>query len=285
VDRRAKVELYEQIRREYEHGGGTIRGIAKKMGIHRRLVREAVLSAEPVKRKTPERERPKLEQVMTFIDAILETDRTASRKQRHTAHRVWMRDSRRTSADRGGGVHDTSLCSGAQDRVEPHEARDVHSAVLCLGARSAGGLVRSLRGYRGRAREGIRILHAQHGQWRGIPLRVPALCGGVLALFLRGMHAEGGAAFGFCFVSALAIVQACMVANGNGEARRLNSNVRNACFRGTQAKFRDVLLIGLCAFVMVLPTALMGASSGAPAQFATVLSGGLVFSTADSWVV
>jgi len=33
VDRRAKVELFEQIRREYEHGGGTIRGIAKKLGI------------------------------------------------------------------------------------------------------------------------------------------------------------------------------------------------------------------------------------------------------------
>jgi len=36
VDRRAKVELFEQIRREYEHGGGTIRGITKKLGIHRR---------------------------------------------------------------------------------------------------------------------------------------------------------------------------------------------------------------------------------------------------------
>jgi hypothetical protein len=33
------VELFEQIRREYEHGGGTIRGIAKKLGIppHRRF--------------------------------------------------------------------------------------------------------------------------------------------------------------------------------------------------------------------------------------------------------
>jgi heavy metal efflux system protein len=110
-------------------------------------------------------------------------------------------------------------------------------------------------------------------------------CGGVLALFLRGMHAEGGAAFGFCFVSALAIVQACMVANGIGEARRLNSNVRNACFQGTQAKFRDVLFIGLCAFVIVLPTALMGASSGAPARFATVMLGGMVFSTAAALTV
>jgi hypothetical protein len=72
VDRRAKVELFEQIRREYEHGGGTIRGIAKKLGIHRRMVREAVLSAVPVERKTPVRERPKLEPAMAFIDAILE---------------------------------------------------------------------------------------------------------------------------------------------------------------------------------------------------------------------
>ena len=29
VDRRAKVELFEQIRREYEHGCETIRGIAR----------------------------------------------------------------------------------------------------------------------------------------------------------------------------------------------------------------------------------------------------------------
>jgi transposase len=85
------VELFEQIRREYEHGGGTIRGIPKKLGIHRRMVREAVLRAVPVERKTPVRERPKLEPAMAFIDAILEADRRAPRKQRHTAHRIWCR--------------------------------------------------------------------------------------------------------------------------------------------------------------------------------------------------
>jgi transposase len=91
VDRRAKVELYEQIRREYEHGGGTIRGIAKKFGVHRRMVREAVLSAVPVKRKAPKRESPTLEPVMSFVDGVLEKDRMAPRKQRHTAHRIWCR--------------------------------------------------------------------------------------------------------------------------------------------------------------------------------------------------
>lgn len=85
------MELFEQIRREYEHGGGTIRGIAKKLGIHRRMVREAVLSAVPVDRKTPVRERPKLESVKAFVEAILEADRRAPRKQRHTAHRIWCR--------------------------------------------------------------------------------------------------------------------------------------------------------------------------------------------------
>jgi hypothetical protein len=66
-------------------------GIAKKLGIHWRMVREAVLSAVPVERKTPLRERPKLEPAMAFIDAVLEADKKAPRKQRHTAHRIWCR--------------------------------------------------------------------------------------------------------------------------------------------------------------------------------------------------
>lgn len=31
-NRRVKVELYGQIQREYEHGAGTIKGVAKKVG-------------------------------------------------------------------------------------------------------------------------------------------------------------------------------------------------------------------------------------------------------------
>ena len=47
MDRRAKVELFEQIRRDYEFGQGTIRGLARKFGVHRRLVRQAIESALP----------------------------------------------------------------------------------------------------------------------------------------------------------------------------------------------------------------------------------------------
>ena len=68
-NRRAKVELYEEIRREYEHGAGTIRAVARKMGVHRREVRKALASAVPAERKIPERERPKLAAAISFIAA------------------------------------------------------------------------------------------------------------------------------------------------------------------------------------------------------------------------
>jgi transposase len=91
LHRRTKVELFEEIRREYEHGAGTIKGVAKKLGVHRRMVREAVGSAVPRPRKVPERQRPKLAAAIPFIDEVLEADRKAHRKQRHTARRIFHR--------------------------------------------------------------------------------------------------------------------------------------------------------------------------------------------------
>ena len=85
------MELFEQIRREYENGVGTIKGVARKLGVHRRLVREALAEAVPKERKKPERERPKLSEAIPFVDAILTADRKAPRKQRHTAHRIYDR--------------------------------------------------------------------------------------------------------------------------------------------------------------------------------------------------
>ena len=85
------MELFEAIRREYEFGVGTIQGVARKLGVHRRLVREALKSAVPELKPAPSRARPRMGPVVDFVEAILEADRRAPRKQRHTAHRIYVR--------------------------------------------------------------------------------------------------------------------------------------------------------------------------------------------------
>ncbi len=89
--RKASVELFEEIRREYEYGVGTIQGVARHVGVHRRLVREALASAVPAEKLALARSRPRLGPVQGFIDAILAADQNAPRKQRHTAHRIYTR--------------------------------------------------------------------------------------------------------------------------------------------------------------------------------------------------
>lgn len=85
------MELFEQLRQEHEFGVGTLAGVAAKFGIHRRMVRQAIAGALPPIHRYPARVQPKLGPVTAFIDRVLDEDRRAPRKQRHTARRIYRR--------------------------------------------------------------------------------------------------------------------------------------------------------------------------------------------------
>ena len=91
MDWKARVELFEQLRQEHEFGVGTIAGVAAKFGVHRRMVRQAIAGALPPAHRYPARVKPKLDVVAAFIDQVLDEDRRAPRKQRHTARRIYRR--------------------------------------------------------------------------------------------------------------------------------------------------------------------------------------------------
>ena len=138
MDWRAKLDLFEQLRREHEFGIGTIAGVAAKFGVHRRLVRQAIASAVPPKHHYPPRAKPKLDAVAAFIDKVLDEDRHAPRKQRHTARRIHRRI---LTEFPDAAVAESQPRPRAQTSAGTAAARDVRAAKLPLGTGSSGRLV------------------------------------------------------------------------------------------------------------------------------------------------
>ncbi len=86
----SKEELFLLIRRD-SWGGVSVRALARKYGVHRRLVREALCSAVPPLRRTPRRHSPRLGPFKKAIDQWLLDDLEAPPKQRHTVQRILAR--------------------------------------------------------------------------------------------------------------------------------------------------------------------------------------------------
>lgn len=88
---KSKVELFAAIRRDSRTGQLSIRALARKYNVHRRVVRQALTSAWPAPRKQPASRRSVLDPYKDFIDVMLREDLEAPPKQRHTARRVFTR--------------------------------------------------------------------------------------------------------------------------------------------------------------------------------------------------
>lgn len=86
-----KEELFLRIRHDSWREGLSIRALARKYGVHRRLVREALSSPKPKPRRRPTRRSPRLEPFKDTIDGWLRSDLEAPRKQRHTVKRIVAR--------------------------------------------------------------------------------------------------------------------------------------------------------------------------------------------------
>ena len=91
--KRSRVDLFEEIRRaRRDDPDVSVRELARRFEIHRRTVRDALVSPVPPERKRyPPRAAPVLDEWKPIIDRWLIEDRDAPRKQRHTARRIWQR--------------------------------------------------------------------------------------------------------------------------------------------------------------------------------------------------
>ena len=86
------VELYGRVRHACHVEGLSLREAARRFGIHRNTVRKMLAFAVPpgYRRRGPPA-RPRLGPFTAVIDRILEEDRSAPPKQRHTAKRIHER--------------------------------------------------------------------------------------------------------------------------------------------------------------------------------------------------
>ncbi len=87
----SRVGLFARIRRDARVEGLSIRELARRHGVGRPAVRQALAQAEPPARKPRVRRAPRLDVFRPVIDEMLRQDLDGPRKQRQTARRIFAR--------------------------------------------------------------------------------------------------------------------------------------------------------------------------------------------------
>jgi transposase len=86
------MERWTEIRRNVLTGAMSKREACRHYDIHWLTLKKILAHEEPPGYRRRQRpRRPKVDPVLPIIQAILDADATAPKKQRHTAHRIWQR--------------------------------------------------------------------------------------------------------------------------------------------------------------------------------------------------
>jgi len=107
-----------------------------------------------------------------------------------------------------------------------------------------------------------------------------AAVGGVIALWLRGLHLSVSASIGFIALFGVAVLNGLVLLTTVQRARKEGATAENAAVEGARLRLRPVLMTALVASIGFIPVA-TSHGTGAEVQrpLATVVIGGLVTST------
>lgn len=120
-----------------------------------------------------------------------------------------------------------------------------------------------------------------------ILLNVPfALVGGILALYLTGIHLSVSAAIGFIALFGQAVLNGVVMVSRFNELQEAGAGSERAVFEGAQGRLRTVLMTSMLAMLGLLPMALShGIGSEVQRPLAVVIIGGLVSATGLTLIV
>nr|MBA3672898.1 efflux RND transporter permease subunit [Gemmatimonadaceae bacterium] len=114
-----------------------------------------------------------------------------------------------------------------------------------------------------------------------IVLNLPfALIGGIVALWLTGLHLSVAALIGFIALFGVSVQNGLIMVTQFNVLRAQGMALQEAILQGAEERFRPVLMTALVASLGFIPMALAsGVGAEIPKPLATVVIGGLITST------